>query len=172
LNPGGLVTQWVPLYESDLGVVKSELATFFDVFPQGTVWSNDDEGKGYDVVLLGQAGEGQIDVEEVQRRLERPDHMFVAQSLRDVQFKSALDLLATYAGRGPDLAPWLKRAEINRDRNLRLQYLAGMSPNLYHEHSIYDEMVAYRKFPEDLFVASDDCKLALKAAIEHPKSGK
>jgi spermidine synthase len=172
LNPGGLVTQWVPLYESDLGVVKSELATFFDVFPQGTVWSNDDDGKGYDVVLLGQAGAGQIDVDELQKRLERPDHVFVAQSLRDVQFKSALDLLATYAGRGPDLAPWLKRAEINRDRNLRLQYLAGMSPNLYHEHSIYDEMVAYRKFPEDLFVASDDCKLALRAAIERSKAGK
>jgi len=172
LNPGGLVTQWVPLYESNLGVVKSELATFFDVFPQGTVWSNDDEGKGYDVVLLGQTDSGQIDVDELQKRLERPDHIFVAQSLRDVQFKSALDLLATYAGRGPDLAPWLKRAEINRDRNLRLQYLAGMSPNIYREHSIFDEMVAYRKFPEDLFVASDDGKLALRAAIERSKAGK
>ncbi len=33
LNPGGLVTQWVPLYESNPDVVKSEIATFFDVFP-------------------------------------------------------------------------------------------------------------------------------------------
>ncbi|MFZ0716650.1 spermidine synthase, partial [Mycobacterium sp.] len=40
LRPGGLVTQWVPLYESDFTTVKSELATFFDAFPNGTVWGN------------------------------------------------------------------------------------------------------------------------------------
>ena len=35
LNPGGLVTQWVPLYESSADVVKSEMATFFAAFPHG-----------------------------------------------------------------------------------------------------------------------------------------
>ena len=34
LNPGGIVTQWVPLYESDLATVKSELATFLRRLPQ------------------------------------------------------------------------------------------------------------------------------------------
>ena len=29
LNPGGVVTQWVPLYESDAATVRSEIATFF-----------------------------------------------------------------------------------------------------------------------------------------------
>src|SRR5262249_54680588 len=53
LNPGGLVTQWVPLYESNFEVVRSEIATFFEVFPQGTIWSNDQAGAGYDVVLVG-----------------------------------------------------------------------------------------------------------------------
>ena len=28
----------MPLYESDANTVKSEIATFFDVFPNGTVW--------------------------------------------------------------------------------------------------------------------------------------
>ena len=41
LNPGGVVTQWVPLYESNAETVKSEIATFFDVFPNGTVWANE-----------------------------------------------------------------------------------------------------------------------------------
>ncbi|HOB32975.1 MAG TPA: fused MFS/spermidine synthase, partial [Verrucomicrobiota bacterium] len=53
LNPGGLVTQWVPLYESNLDVVKSEVATFFSVFTNATIWSNDAQGQGYDTVLLG-----------------------------------------------------------------------------------------------------------------------
>jgi len=41
LNPGGVVTQWVPLYETNLQAVKSQIATFFQVFPDGTIWSND-----------------------------------------------------------------------------------------------------------------------------------
>jgi len=55
LNPGGMLTQWVPLYETNLDAVKSELATFFEVFPGGTIWGNDQAGEGYDVVLLAQA---------------------------------------------------------------------------------------------------------------------
>ena len=78
LNPGGLVTQWVPLYESSPDVVKSEMATFFAAFPYGTIWSNDIKGEGYDVVLLGQAEPTRINVDELQQRLERPDHLEVA----------------------------------------------------------------------------------------------
>jgi len=65
LNPGGVVTQWVPLYESYPDVVKSEVATFFDVFPNSTVWSNDIQGKGYDVVLAGHAAPHTIDIDSL-----------------------------------------------------------------------------------------------------------
>jgi spermidine synthase len=166
LNPGGFVTQWVPLYESNPGVVKSEIATFFDVFPDGTIWANDENGKGYDIVLLGQAGPTKINVNEVQDRLDRSDYTDVAVSLRDVGFKTVVDLLGTYGGQGPDLQPWLRGAQINRDRNLRLQYLAGMGLNLYQEVAIFDDMELHRKFPENLFIASDTTKMALSLAIE------
>src|SRR3984957_12562764 len=48
LNPGGLISQWVPFYESSPAVVQSEIATFFEAFPEGTIWSNDRGGRGYD----------------------------------------------------------------------------------------------------------------------------
>src|SRR5262245_380586 len=169
LNPGGVVTQWVPLYESTTAVVKSEIATFFEAFPNATIWSNDQDGEGYDLVLLGQTEPTRINVDELQQRLERESA--VAKSLEDVGIKSAVALLSTYAGREADLAPWLKHAEINRDRNLRLQYLAGMGLNLYRSVDIYDDMTTYRKFPGDLFVASDERKQALRKALEHDKSG-
>ena len=129
LNPGGIVTQWVPLYESDAGVVQSELATFLAAFPDGTIWSNDKDGKGYDVVLLGQAEDTHINLDDVLGRLARPEYANVADSLEAVGFHNALELFATYAGRGDDLAPWLKDAQINHDQNLRLQYLAGLGSN-------------------------------------------
>jgi spermidine synthase len=154
LNAGGVITQWVPLYESTTEVVKSELATFFEVFPDGTVWSNDQQGEGYDIVLLGQIGPLTIDVDRLVKRLGHSDHGEVAASLVDVGFESPLDLLATYAGTATDLVPWLADAEINRDRNLRLQYLAGVGANNYDEAMIFHDMLRYRKYPEKLFLAS------------------
>ncbi len=168
LHPGGIVTQWVPLYESSPAVVKSEMATFFTAFPDGTIWSNDINGEGYDVVLLGGAEPLKVDLDGLTRRLERTDHLAVVGSLAEVKFASALDLLATYAGRGPDLKDWLRPAQINTDRNLRLQYLAGMGLNAYQGTPIYNEIVSYRTFPEDLFLGSPERKLQLRARIGKP----
>jgi spermidine synthase len=168
LNPGGVVTQWVPLYESSPDVVKSEMATFFSAFPEGTIWSNDVNGEGYDVVLLGRTEPRKIDVDELTRRLERRDHLAVVQSLAEVKFMSALDLLGTYAGQGPDLKDWLRAAQINTDRNLRLQYLAGLGLNAYQGAPIYNELLSYRTFPENLFVAAPDRKLKLRTMIGKP----
>jgi spermidine synthase len=165
LNAGGVITQWVPLYESNAAAVKSELATFFAVFPQGTVWSNDVNGLGYDIVLLGQLGPLSIDVDRLQERLGRADHFPVDESLYQVGFRSGLDLLSTYAGMAADLQPWLKTAEINRDRNLRLQYLAGMSSHDYREATIYNEMLQYRRYPDKLFIASTASSLELKRRL-------
>ena len=165
LNPGGIVTQWVPLYETDVATVKSEIATFFDVFPDGTVWANENGGGGYDIVLAGQEGKSVIDVDGMEHRLASSGYADVAKSLSDVGFQSAMGLLTTYAGHGPDLKPWLQGAQINRDGNLRLQYLAGLALNYSQENLIYDQMLSYRKFPEGLFVVSEGRRPALQAAL-------
>jgi len=166
LNPGGVVTQWVPLYESNSDVVRSEMATFFDAFPNGTVWGNDNNGVGYDTVMLGQTEPARIDLDALQQRLERPDYAQVAASMLDVGFGSVLQMLATYAGRARDLQPWLAGAEINRDGNLRLQYLAGLALNNSMERAIYSEILSYRRFPADVFVGSPEPVQALRYALE------
>src|SRR5262249_24876699 len=125
LNPGGMFTLYVPLYATDAKAVKSELATFFDAFPDGTVWAITRDGQGYDMMFMGQAGALKIDLDRITERLARPDHAPVVESLREISVYSPMDLFATYAGQRSDLAPWLAGAEINRDRDLRLQYLAG-----------------------------------------------
>jgi spermidine synthase len=165
LNPGGMVTQWVPLYESDFATVKTELATFFAVFPEGTIWSNDNLGEGYDLVLLGQADPLEVDVGTMQQRLSRDDHEAVLQSLRDVGIKSAFGLAATYQGRAHDVGPWLKDAQINHDGDLRLQYLAGFGLNAKQSDYIYDALSSYRRFPDDIFVGSNLWNDALRRTL-------
>jgi spermidine synthase len=152
LNPGGVITQWVPLYESDLATVKSEIATFFDVFPNATIWANNIDGEGYDVVLLGQAEPTKIDIDQVQQRMDREPS--VSQSLSQVQINSAAELFSTFAGQAPDMHDWTAGAAINRDLNLRLQYLAGMGANNQNAPLIMQEITRYRKYPQDLFTGS------------------
>jgi spermidine synthase len=166
LNHGGVITQWVPLYESDPETVKSEIKTFFDVFPNGTIWGNDVSGGGYDIVLLGQVEPSKIDVDAMQARLDRPDGARIAQSLREVGFGNIVQLLATYAGQEPDLRPWLEGADINRDSSLRLQYVAGWSLNTSKEGAIYSQMLNYRRFPPGLFAGSPDRLQVLRSALE------
>jgi spermidine synthase len=162
LNPGGVVTQWVPLYQSSEATIRGELATFFSTFPEGSVWANNDRGRGYDLVLLGTQGPPAVRLDEIDARLKRPDHAAVARSLAEVGFPSAIALFATYAGRATNLAPWLEGARINRDRDLWLQYQAGLESYTEQEADIYQHMEEYRSFPADLFVGSEALKQRLK----------
>jgi spermidine synthase len=151
--------------------VKSEVATFFEVFPQGIVWGNTHRGRGYDMVLLGQSPAAPIDVDAVDARLKDPAFGDVRSSLAEIGVANAVDLFSTFAGRAADLTPWLADADINRDRDLRLQYLAGLGLNQYQSDRIYADMVRYRRFPEDLFSGSDAVRQALRAAIARAPGG-
>ena len=171
LNPGGVVTLFVQLYESNTEAVKSEIGTFFEAFPNGMIFANTYNGQGYDLVLLGQIEETRINLDAIEEKLRRPEYAPVAQSLREIGMNSAVDLFATYAGSASDFAPWLADAEINRDRNLRLQYLAGRGLNLYKADVIYADMLNYSKEPDAIFTGSDELRQDLlqkiRTAIGH-----
>ena len=165
LNPGGLFTLYVPLYESDEKTVKSELATFLEVFPYGTVWANTINGSGYDLIFMGQADALSIDLDELQQRLNRPGYARVAQSLREIGVNSAVDLFAAYAGRKSDLKAWYGGVELNLDRDLRLQYLGGWGINSRLEDVIYRRMLRFRRPPGNLFTGSPERLQALLSAM-------
>jgi hypothetical protein len=145
--------------------VKSEVATFFKVFPNAMVFGNTYNGAGYDVVLVGQEGTPRIDVDAIQAKLERPEYAQVRRSLAEVGFNSAEDLLGTFAGQRAHLESWMADAEINHDNDMRLQYLAGLGFNRYDQAAIYSAMIRDRHYPEGLFVGSPQRLAAIRAAI-------
>jgi spermidine synthase len=155
LNDGGVVTAFLQLYESSDDAVKSEIATFFEAFPNGALLANPVEGSGYDAVLVARADGARIDVDAIDRRLESAAYARVATSLRQVGIDSALELVGTYVGQAEDLASWLDGAAINTDRNLRLQYLAGDALNAQRAAPIFAALIAHEpRFPRTLFAGS------------------
>ena len=181
LKPGGSVCLWFPINEGNLETTRSVIATFFQVFPHGILWSNEYEGRAYDAILFGQAEPTVINVDKLQGRLDRPDHQLVKQSLREVGFgeirtgiaggvavvpDEAIDLLTAYAGQAPYLKEWSRGAQINTDRNLRLQYLAGMWFNTSMGEQILSSILAHYRFPSQTFIGSPETIEALKQALD------
>jgi spermidine synthase len=92
LAPGGVMSQWIPLYDLALEDIAGIALTFRAVFPDATAWVT-----GYDMVLLGANGELVLDPGRLATRVAQEP---VAAMLRDVGVGSANDLLATcFAGR-------------------------------------------------------------------------
>jgi spermidine synthase len=73
--------------------------------------------------------------------------------------------MTSYAGRKSDFDEWLRGAEINRDSNLKLQYLAGWGINSDMANQIYREMVKYRRPPQNLFAGSSPMVQMLMASF-------
>ena len=79
--------------------------------------------------------------------------------------RSAVDLVASYAGRPADLQPFLRDAAINHDGDLRLQYLAGIGLNANEGDRVYADILKYRRFPADVFVGSEKLLGPLRSRI-------
>ena len=165
LNPGGVVTVFVQLYESGTAAVKSEMATFFEIFPDAVVFGNTTEGQGYDVVLVGQNGPLKIDLDAIEARLARPEYAQVRESLAEIGFTSGVGLFTTFAGRASDLKGYLADAQINRDRNLRLQYLAGRDLNKREEAAIYRGILEHGRWVEGLFSGTPERMRVLREGV-------
>jgi spermidine synthase len=120
---------------------------------------------------MGQVEPIKINIDDMDAKLQSQEFAQVAQSLRETGFNSAMDLFGTYAGQPSDLAPWLADVQINRDMNLRLQYLAGLGLNLYQSAPIYADMISYAtKFPENLFTGSPEKMQELRQAFDRARS--
>jgi spermidine synthase len=143
LTDDGVVTQWVPLYESNSAAVKCELATFLQAFPRASLWSGQNLATGYDLVVVGTIGDQEISPRTITQRLRsnRP----LQRALTEIGLPNSDALLGRFAADGAILSDWLRDAQINRDCNLRLQYLAGLTPESQTAQEIFQAMVHQRR---------------------------
>jgi len=171
LNPGGFFTLYVPLYESSEETIRTEFATFFEAFPNATVWANLANGYGYDLVLMGQKDPGplKVDIDLVEKRLHEPRYAPLARSLAFIGFPTATSLYATYLGDRDSMKDWLAGAQINTDRNMRLQYVAGWAIYSNLADPLYRKIMAMRKPPKAYFTGSPAALARLYGEMQSPQ---
>ena len=99
LNPGGAVTLFVQLYESNTDAVKSEIGTFMEAFPNGVVWGNTNNGARLRprAARAGRATRRSTST-PIQAKLERPEYAPVravaARDRHELGGRSVLDVRA------------------------------------------------------------------------------
>jgi spermidine synthase len=67
LTPGGIVCQWMPIYQIAPARLRSAVASFIDVFPESTLWYVDNHA-----LLLGGLDSASVDFGRLRRRFEDP----------------------------------------------------------------------------------------------------
>ena len=110
LNPGGVVTLFVQLYESNTAAVKSEIGDVLRGVPERRDLGQHEQRPGLRPRAARARSSRSGSTSTRSRRGSAPEYAPVAKSLREIGFYSAVDLFSSYAGRATDLKEWLKDA--------------------------------------------------------------
>ena len=107
LRPGGVIAQWLPIYELTPQDLASVVKTFQQHFPHTLMWLTH-----YDAVLVGSNSPFLIDEAELQRRIAEPA---VAADLKKVLMGSATDLLSYFVMGTEGMKRFAQNGTVNTD---------------------------------------------------------
>jgi spermidine synthase len=119
LRPGGVMAQWLPLYEMTSQDLASVVRTFRQHFPHTMLWL-----VHYDAVIVGSLSPFRIDEADIGRRMANPA---IADDLRRVEMGSATDLLSYFAMGTEGMKRFGRNGVLNTDDRLYLEFSAPFS---------------------------------------------
>lgn len=122
LSPGGIVCQWAHTYDISDADLRSIVATFASVFPDGTMWLAGDN----DLLLIGSD-------QPIVPRLDRIEQSWrrtgVADDLRRASIDDPFNLLSLYVGGPGELARFAEGHSWQTDDRMALEFTAPRAVN-------------------------------------------
>ncbi|HEY5657674.1 MAG TPA: spermidine synthase, partial [Myxococcota bacterium] len=119
LAPGGVMAQWLPIYELTPKDVATVVRTFQQAFAHTALWLTQ-----YDAELIGSNAPLRIDEDALARRLEDPT---IAADLERVEMGSPEDFLSYFVAGSEGLRRFARSGVVNTDDNLHLEFSAPRS---------------------------------------------
>ncbi len=130
LNSGGIMCQWLPLYELSLDNVKSIMRTFTEVFKTCQLWQTN-----LDTIMVGSDSPLPLDIELLMNRLNSTN---LSEDLLQIDITDVFSLLALFVTESDGMKTFSAGGVVNTDDNLYLEFsspynLGGKSTltNLY-----------------------------------------
>ena len=138
LNPGGVICQWLPLYELTNTDLRSVVKSFRENFKYAMIWMTHDDAE-----LVGSNSPIVIDEQDLAKRIAEPG---VLRDLERVKMGSAADFLSYFIMGTEGTHAYSSRGTINTDDNLYLEFSAPESiGNTSLMGSNYFDMARYRE---------------------------
>jgi spermidine synthase len=116
LNEGGIIAQWLPLYEMPERDFRTVIRTFQSVFPHTTLWLTDS-----DSILIGTQDELRIDYRSLVQKLRDRK---IEEDMRMLYLDSPFDFLTCFAMGETDLSEYAADAKLNTDNHPILEFSA------------------------------------------------
>jgi Flp pilus assembly protein TadD len=120
LTSGGIFCQWAHTYDISDADLRSIVATFRSVFPEGTMWLVADG----DLLLVGSTAPLEPRLGEIAHAWTRPG---VADDLRGVGATGPFALLSLYAGGPAEMARYAQNAPVQTDDRMALEFSAPLA---------------------------------------------
>jgi spermidine synthase len=148
LNPGGIICQWLPLYELSEENLQSVVKTLRQNFAYTMIWMTFDDAE-----LIGSNSPIIIDEKEMEERIREPE---VLRDLLQVYMGSAEDFLNYFVMGTEGTGAYSERGIVNTDNNIYLELSAPRSIGLsklqptnvrsIHEH--HESILPYLSIPD------------------------
>jgi spermidine synthase len=117
LTRNGILCQWAHTYNISDADLRSIVATFVSVFPNGTMWLMGDG----DLLLVGSNGADQIHLENISANWDRPN---VAADLRAAAAYEPFALFSSYIGGPSEIQRYGTGAALQSDDRMALEFSA------------------------------------------------
>jgi len=115
LAPGGVLCQWAHTYDISNADLRSIVATFLSVFPDGTLWLVGDA----DVLLIGSTGPLDARIDGIGAAMRRPR---VAEDLASIGVKRPFSVTSLFIAHGEALKAWANGAPLQTDDRSALEF--------------------------------------------------
>lgn len=121
LKPGGVVSQWLPFYSITPQNFKMIVKSFYEVFPNTSVWFANNTINSY-VIVIGKLGDGAIDYAGMEKKLAIPA---VKADLAEITSETTYKLLDFLLFANQTVADFVGDTPLHTDDNMAVEYLSG-----------------------------------------------
>ncbi len=121
LKPGGVVSQWLPYYSVTPENFKMIIKSFYEVFPNTSVWYVNSTFNDY-VIVIGKLGDGKFDFNSMREKLMIPE---VKADLAEIDTDNVFKVLDYFLFANDKVKEFCGDVRLHTDDNIAVEYESG-----------------------------------------------
>jgi spermidine synthase len=152
LNPGGVVSQWLPFYSLTVENFQMIVNSFYRVFPYTTVWFPNSTLNAY-VIVIGKLDSPLIDYPLLEAKFKIPE---VAADLKEINCETPYKILDYLLFANEKVREFVGNVPLHTDDNMAVEYISGKVVSKTESSYLnYKKLLPYRT-PVKTYLANLD----------------